>query len=102
MFYDTLLFLFTESANFKVRINACIALMTVNIQDRGKIGLEFDKTKRQFFQAIGRKETIYIELWISLMDVFSKLNRVDGEQGTLDDELQHRATLVHQVNFKFP
>ncbi len=86
MFYDTLLFLFTESSNFKVRINACIALMTVNIYDRGRVGLD----------AIGRcqKDSIYIELWTSLLEVLAKVN--SGDQ-SCDDELDHKATLIHQL-----
>jgi hypothetical protein len=86
MFYDTLLYLFTESSNFKVRINACIALMTVNIYDRGRIGLDATGTSR--------KDSIYIELWTSLLEVLARVN--SGEQ-SCEDELQHKATLVHQL-----
>lgn len=92
MFYDTLLELFTESSNFKVRINACIALMTVNIYDRSSIGL---KSRKETATTGKYNESIYIELWMSLVSVFSKLN--SGEQSD-DDEVQHKATLIHQVN----
>ena len=102
MFYNTLLDLFTESTNFKVRINACIALMTVNIYDRGNIGLEIgmkQSTGQRNVSAYSH-EPIYLQLWISLIGAFSKL--YIGEQ-IIDEsnEVQHKASLVHQVSQHF-
>ena len=84
--YDTLLELFTQSSNFKVRINACIALMTVNIYDRTSIGL-----------GKSENDSIYLKLWTSLIDGFSKLNS-EGAAADENNEMQHKATLIHQVS----
>lgn len=92
-FYDTLLDLFTESSNYKVRINACIALMTVNIHDRSLIGLKNDSASRD-----KTADSIYIKLWASLISVFSKLSNVEHDADEIN-ETQHKSTLVHQVCF---
>ena len=92
MFYDTLLDLFTQSTNFKVRINACIALMSVNLAD---------KTSCIYMNhhLNGINESIYIRLWISLIDAFYKINNENITQIDATNELQHKTTLLHQVIF---
>lgn len=107
MFYNTLLDLFTESSNFKVRINACIALMTVNIYDRGSIGIELDSTATRQSSSSSRnalaaysQEPIYLQLWISLIGVFSKLY-VGEPIVDESNEVQHKASLIHQVSWVF-
>lgn len=77
LFYDTLNELFTQSNNFKVRINACIAIMTIN--------LKIEKSNYD----------IYIRLWASLIENFSKLN--NGDENELNLEVQHKNTLIFQL-----
>ena len=81
-FYDTLLELLTESVNFKVRINACIALMTVDLVSR----------------------VYYIRLWRSLIHNFACLNALDDPKQSStsnNGELEHRASLIHQLGKMF-
>lgn len=86
MFYDTLLELFTQSNNFKVRINACIALMTVNLNDITMVRNEILPSQTN--------DTIYIKIWVCLVEAFSKLK---NENIDATNELQHKNTLTHQV-----
>ena len=83
VFYDTLLELFTLSNNFKVRINACIALMNINLNRNGV------------------NDSIYSKLWFSLLDTFTKTNNENISLLDATNEAQHKITLLHQViNFK--
>ena len=93
MFYDTLLDLFTQSTNFKVRINACIALMTVSLMNKSsnvyaKLDLVDNKTT----------ESIFVRLWICLIDTFAKINNENINLIDATNELQHKTTLIHQVS----
>lgn len=83
IFYDTLVELFTQSSNFKVRINACIALMTINLNRNEK--------------SSNSSEIIYLKLWNSLIDTFTKLNNENMNNDDATNELQHKLTLIHQV-----
>jgi hypothetical protein len=73
LFYETLMELFTESTNFKVRINACAAFMNININTN--------------------KPNIYFKLWQSLIFNFTKV-KVENDPS---NEQQHKLNLIHQV-----
>lgn len=85
LFYATLLELFTNSNNFKVRINACIALMSINSGDVNIIKNTAD-------------ESIYLKIWYALIEGFSKLK---NDSIDASNELQHKTTLTQQVIQKF-
>jgi len=86
LFYDTLLDLFTLSNNFKVRINACIALMNISLSrtDNNTISQNAN-------------ESIYFKLWFSLMDTFTKTINENINLLDATNEAQHKTTLLHQV-----
>jgi hypothetical protein len=86
-FTDTLWELFAQSSNFKVRINACNALMTVNLNDKS--------LKVTGPPTTGEQVSIYLKLWSGLIDAFTQLKN-DNIDAT--NELQHKTTLEHQVN----
>ncbi|CAF0791844.1 unnamed protein product [Brachionus calyciflorus] len=81
IFFDTLLELFTQSNNFKVRINACIALMNINSSDINIIRAD-------------EKDSIYIKIWTGLIEGFSKLK---NENIDANNEIQHKNNLTHQL-----
>jgi hypothetical protein len=86
-FYDTLFELFSQSTNYKVRINACVALMSICI---GEI-------ERQ-----GSERSVYMRMWNSLLDGFGKLNNeanllTSDNQHEAKNEIQHKANLLQQV-----
>lgn len=87
MFYDTLLELFTQSSNFKVRINACIALVSVNLNENSAL-----------VRSGAGLGCIYLKLWLGLVETFSKLKY---EAIDADNELQHKNNLVHQVKLVY-
>ena len=96
MFYDTLLDLFTQSNNFKVRINACIALMTVSLVDKkSNVYARLDQVNYRL------SESIFVRLWMCLIDTFSKINNENISLIDITNELQHKTTLIHQVSFSF-
>ena len=84
MFYGTLLELFAQSNNFKVRINACVALMSSGLSERSLLVSEDGKP-------------IYISLWCSLFDAFNKLGNQCLSLVDANNESQHKNTLIHQV-----
>ena len=88
MFYDTLLDLFVQSNNFKVRINACIALMSAGLSERSVLEGEDG-------------QPIYLRLWTALFDAFGKLNNQSLSLVDANNELQHKNTLIHQVSLFF-
>ena len=90
MFYDTLLELFTLSNNFKVRINACIAMMNTN--------LSRNNTVRAHGNA--NEASIYFKMWLSLVDTFTKINNENISLLDATNEVQHKTTLIHQVSHK--
>jgi hypothetical protein len=92
MFYDTLLDLFTQSNNFKVRINACIALMTVSLMDKSSnVYTKLDIADNNI------TESIFVRLWICLIDTFAKINNENISMIDVTNELQHKTTLIQQV-----
>jgi hypothetical protein len=87
LFYTTLIELFTLSNNFKVRINACIALMTINLNDKNNL-------------MRSSSDNVYIKLWSCLTENFVKLNLNEMALNKTDDEtneMQHKTTLIHQL-----
>lgn len=82
LFYGTLLELFSSSSNFKVRINACIALMSINTSDVN-------------IMRTNTNDSIYLKIWYGLIEGFSKLK---NENIDATNEIQHKNTLTHQVN----
>jgi hypothetical protein len=81
LFYDTLLELFTLSNNFKVRINACSALMNIN----------FNRN------VVNSNDLIYFKLWSSLVDTFAKIENENISLLDATNETQHKTTLIHQL-----
>ena len=87
-FYDTLLELFTMSNNFKVRINACVALMNINLSRNDKQA-----------QAVNASlaASVYLKFWLSMLDTFTKINNENINLLDVTNELQHKTMLTHQA-----
>lgn len=81
MFSQTLYELFAQSSNFKVRINACNAILTINLNDKS-------------IKSASNDLPLYFKYWSSLMDTFAKLK---NENLDANNELQHKNTLEHLV-----
>ena len=56
-------------------------------------------TSNDFSSPLIINESIYIRLWISLIDAFYKINNENITQIDATNELQHKTTLLHQVIF---
>ena len=108
-FYDTLIEMLTQSSNYKVRINACHALMTLNMSEKSFIrGNKYFNNNEQQQQ---QSACIYLRLWTSLMTSFAKIDNNNNNNSNnnssesnatvnrLDaaDEAQHKQTLVTQL-----
>jgi hypothetical protein len=100
MFYDTLIELFSTSLNYKVRINACIALMTINLNhDRNKSKLITKSDNIDSRSCLEQVMTLYIRLWTVLIDAFNKVSNSSENNSTQSakNEIQHEITLVHEL-----
>jgi hypothetical protein len=98
MFYATLFELFTQSNNFKVRINACIALMSINLNENNTLVRCSSNSNllRPGAVVVNNTESIYLRLWLGIIETFSKLRY---ESIDADNEQQHKNNLLHQVTF---
>jgi hypothetical protein len=96
-FYDTLFELFTQSSNFKVRINACQALMTINLNENNALVRSSSSSSSGIgSRPVSSGDTIYLRQWLGLVEAFSKLRY---ENIDANNEQQHKNNLLHQVRF---
>lgn len=79
-FYNTLIEFFVSSTNYKVRINACVAL---NQQNKREFGFNL----------------VYFQLWSRVFEVFEKVIENESDRGNY--ELQHKNMLFLQVRILF-
>ena len=80
-------FFFYSFLYFKVRINACIALMSINLSENNSL-------VRSARAVASNEESIYLRLWLGLMETFSKLKH---ENIDATNELPHKQNLMHQI-----
>lgn len=69
-----------------MRINACNALMTMNLNEKTLKTIQADGSQSQ------QSLSIYSRVWLSLVDAFARLDSCDAV-----NETQHKTTFEHQV-----
>lgn len=69
-----------------MRINACNALMTMNLNEKTLKTIQVDGGQPQ------QPLSVYSRVWLSLVDAFARLDSCDAV-----NEMQHKATFEHQV-----